>query len=167
MYENPTLLVAGFRVSFPWKVRRPNRLPRAIPGVHFSHLHPPQDLYKEGYCITTESPGMHLSFPRLPPKPSYPPPLIGEEAMDPYIIPLYLQSWIINPKCLYISDSYHTWPGFIRIYNMNDIATARQFFDEIVEIAMKEQVLLDPLNDLMSVLICILVYYSIIYMGLV
>lgn len=50
---------------------------------------------------------------------------------------------------------------------MNDIATARQFFDEIVEIAMKEQVLLDPLNDLMSVLICILVYYSIIYMGLV
>lgn len=82
---------------------------------------------------------MLLTFPLLPPKPAYPPPLVGQEALEAYIHPIYLRHWGIYPRT---GSSGHTWPGFTRIYNMKDSAMTfkLKFFNAIIEIAEQENV---------------------------
>lgn len=80
-----------------------------------------------------------LTFPSLPPKPSYTPPLVGQEAMEHYIIPLYLRHWGIYPR-IRTGSVEHTWPGLTRIYNMNDSAMAMEFFHKVIHIAEEENV---------------------------
>lgn len=149
MHRNPNIKPSlRAALSLPFTVRSTSThrpVLCAIPGVPSLlsvqlHTSRRQEASRDHTTRATHTPGMHLSIPRLPPKPSYPPPLIGEEAMDPYIIPLYLRSWGIYPQSAHKGSMFHTWPGLSRIYNMNDIATAREFFNDIVEIAKKEQV---------------------------
>lgn len=111
----------------------------AIPRLHISQLHTSRRLCKVA-GNTWRTPGMRFPIPSLPPKPSYPPPLIGEEAMDPYIIPLYLRSWAIHPQLIHKDLYFHTWSSFSRVYDMNDLATALDFFRDIVAITNKENV---------------------------
>lgn len=53
---------------------------------------------------------VRYSVPVLPQIPPYPPPLIGEEDFEPYIMPLYLRAWGVYPNSTFVEKVLHTFP---------------------------------------------------------